>query len=230
MSAHRPPWSRGCARSRASRLGNAGQRARLTACRSPGGKAPSSAEILTLGRHGHTFRSLNEVSNSVRHPGRDRQGSLLARRSGPEPRNEGTVMTATDPAVPRSVRPVPPCCRPRDGIPNAGRLAPGPRHGLARLGAAPLIARCASLRSRTRTDTRVPPDVRVHVHRDAGLRVPEGLHHGAGRDSGHREESGGVVPDIVQPDRTEAGGLGDAGERDVGVAMACRRTIPTSSR
>jgi hypothetical protein len=70
MSARRPPWSRGCARSRPSRLGNAGQRTRLTACRSPGVKAPSSAEILTLGRHGHTFRSLNEVSNSVRHPGR----------------------------------------------------------------------------------------------------------------------------------------------------------------
>ncbi|GGW59904.1 hypothetical protein GCM10010320_46000 [Streptomyces caelestis] len=43
-------------------------------------------------------------------------------------------MTATDPAAPRSVRPVPPSYRPRDGSPNAGRPAPGPRHGSVRLG------------------------------------------------------------------------------------------------
>lgn len=64
---------------------------------------------------------------------------------------------------------------------------------------------------------RVLDDVRVDVHGDADLGVPEDLHHDAGRDSGRREERGGAMPSVVQPDDAEAGGLGDAGEGAVDV-------------
>lgn len=64
---------------------------------------------------------------------------------------------------------------------------------------------------------RVLHDVRVDVHGDADLRVPEDLHHDTGCESGRREECGGAVPGVMQPDHAEAGGLGDAGEGAVDV-------------
>ena len=60
-------------------------------------------------------------------------------------------------------------------------------------------------------------NVRVHVHGDADLTVPEDLHHDAGRDSGRREEGRRTVPSVMEPDDAKAGGLGDAGERAVDV-------------
>jgi hypothetical protein len=65
-------------------------------------------------------------------------------------------------------------------------------------------------------------DVGVDVHGDADLRVPEDLHHDAGRDPGSREEGGCAVTSVVQPDHAEAGGLGDAGEGAVDVARLDR--------
>lgn len=59
---------------------------------------------------------------------------------------------------------------------------------------------------------RVLHDVGVDVHGDADLGVAKDLHHDPGRDSGRREEGGGAVAGIVQPDDAEAGGLGDADE------------------
>ena len=47
-------------------------------------------------------------------------------------------------------------------------------------------------------------DVRVHVHGDADLTVPEDLHHDAGRDSGRREESRRAVPSVMEPDDAKA--------------------------
>lgn len=49
---------------------------------------------------------------------------------------------------------------------------------------------------------RVLHDVRVDIHGDADLRMSEDLHHDTGRDSSRREERGGAMPGIVQPDHT----------------------------
>lgn len=65
---------------------------------------------------------------------------------------------------------------------------------------------------------RVLYDVRVHVHRDADLRVPEDLHHDARRDSGRGKKSGRAMASVVQPDDADAGRLGDAREGAVDIA------------
>lgn len=51
---------------------------------------------------------------------------------------------------------------------------------------------------------RVMNDVRVDVHGDADLAVPEDRHHDAGRNPGRSEERRAAVPGIVQPDDAEA--------------------------
>lgn len=78
---------------------------------------------------------------------------------------------------------------------------------------------------------RVLHDVRVDVHSNADLRVPEDFHHDPGRGSGRREECGGAVPGVMQPDHAEAGGLGDAGEglADIRRIFAAQREVDSLS-
>lgn len=124
-------------------------------------------------------------------------------------------MTATAPAAPRSVRPVLPCHRPRDGTPNAGRLAPAP------LGAG-LRAQAEDAHPESAPDA-VSPSCTTRMYTSIEMPVHE---YKAGCNLGDRQIRSGQQA-RVPVDRSRVGTVATSHEAR---STACRRAIPTSSR